>query len=193
MATIKGRLKDWNEEQGIGIITVADSKDDILFELKDFIANHQPHQGEMLICSLRPTLGGRLQAFRVQPTGLVMGDCRFNRLQASDWLLAGLPFIFSLLAAIFSLIPLLAYLVFSAASMMTIYQDHNKKTGRFSVSDWQLLIAELLGGWPGSLVAQAALNHHCPTRAYQRLTTPIRYLHMIIWLITITSWMLLAH
>ncbi len=192
MATIKGRLKDWNEEQGIGIITVADSKDDILFELKDFIANHQPHLGEMLICSLRPTLGGRLQAFRVQPTGLVMGDFRFNRLQTLDWLLAGLPFIFSLLAAIFSLIPLLAYLVFSAASMMTIYQDHNKKTGRFSVPDWQLLVAELLGGWPGSLVAQVALNHHCPTREYQLLATPIRYLHMVIWLITITSWVLLT-
>lgn len=78
---------------------------------------------------------------------------------------------------------LLVYLGASCVGLLLFWSDkHSAVTGRWRMPETTLHGIELLGGWPGTLVAQQLLRHK--TRKVSYLTTLwlIIALHQLVWL-----------
>jgi uncharacterized membrane protein YsdA (DUF1294 family) len=67
-------------------------------------------------------------------------------------------------------------LVLSAITYWTYARDKRRaQDGEWRVSETQLHLLELLGGWPGAWIAQRRLRHKCSKGSYQ----------MVFWLIVL--------
>lgn len=189
MSTLSGRLKYWDDEQHIGVIATHDTHEDIIFNIDECVSETRPCIGEKLAFTLKPAPGGKLQAHRVRPSGLRLGDFCFSRLTQEQSLLASLPFIAALLLFSVSATPLAAYGALSLLTGLYLFKDQQAKRA-FNCNPMILLILELLGGWPGSLFTQTALAHHCSDARYTKISNIIRYTHCalliaaLLWLVT---------
>lgn len=56
-----------------------------------------------------------------------------------------------------------------------------RRRARWRIQELHLHLAELLGGWPGALVAQCWLRHKCSKRSYQTVFWVIVFLHLAVW------------
>jgi uncharacterized membrane protein YsdA (DUF1294 family)/cold shock CspA family protein len=104
--------------------------------------------------------------------------------------LCGLP----LLGAIQSLLawgfiwPLLAYASASSISFLQYWQDNRSALrGRWRTPENALHLVELLGGWPGALLAQQCLRHKTRKATYQLPFWAIVVVHQVFWF----DWLLL--
>ena len=79
--------------------------------------------------------------------------------------------------------PLLAYLGMSLLSIWQYARDkHNAQTGAWRIPEKQLHTVELLGGWPGALLAQQLLRHKTKKASYQGVFWLIVLIHQVYWL-----------
>ncbi|MDY0250648.1 MAG: DUF1294 domain-containing protein [Pseudomonas sp.] len=79
--------------------------------------------------------------------------------------------------------PLLAYLGMSLLSIWQYSRDkHNAQTGAWRTPEKQLHAVELLGGWPGALLAQQLLRHKTKKASYQGVFWLIVLVHQVYWL-----------
>ena len=75
------------------------------------------------------------------------------------------------------------YLGASAVTFALYWQDkHSAISGRWRVSENRLHLAELLGGWPGALLAQQVFRHKTRKLSFQLLCWGIVLLHQVFWL-----------
>ena len=80
--------------------------------------------------------------------------------------------------------PLLIWLYLSASVLTFIFYWQDKRSaisGRWRVSENRLHLAELLGGWPGALVAQQVFRHKTRKLSFQLLCWGIVLLHQLFW------------
>lgn len=81
--------------------------------------------------------------------------------------------------------PMLVWL-YPCASLVTFalyWQDkHSAISGRWRVSENRLHLGELLGGWPGALLAQQVFRHKTRKPSFQLLCWAIVLLHQVFWL-----------
>lgn len=191
MSVLKGRLKIWDEEQGYGVISTADDLGDVRFELADFMGTQKAlAPGDALAFSLKASKGGRLQACRMQPVGILLGSLNTSRLSLKQGLMILSPFVLSVLALPITLLPLLLYTCFSLVAVGLISQDLNRAKP-FAIKRNTLLAIELWGGWPGSYLSQALLDHANSDPIYQRLSKHIPLAHIIIWACSLLSVLIL--
>ena len=79
--------------------------------------------------------------------------------------------------------PLLAYLGMSLFSIWQYSRDkHNAQSGAWRIPEKQLHAVELLGGWPGALLAQQLLRHKTKKASYQGVFWLIVLVHQVYWL-----------
>lgn len=79
--------------------------------------------------------------------------------------------------------PLLAYLGMSLLSIWQYSRDkNNAQTGAWRIPEKQLHAVELLGGWPGALLAQQLLRHKTKKASYQGVFWLIVLVHQVYWL-----------
>ena len=79
--------------------------------------------------------------------------------------------------------PLLAYLLVSIVSFIQYAMDkRSAETGRWRTTENTLHITELLGGWPGALVAQQLFRHKTRKVSFQVLFWLIVAVHQLVWL-----------
>ena len=82
-----------------------------------------------------------------------------------------------------SLLPALAYL---SASLVTFFLYWSDKAsairGRWRTQESTLHLGELLGGWPGALLAQQVFRHKTRKASYQLVFWGIVMLHQLFWL-----------
>ncbi|UJJ33236.1 DUF1294 domain-containing protein [Halopseudomonas maritima] len=79
--------------------------------------------------------------------------------------------------------PLLAYLLVSIVSFIQYAMDkRSAETGRWRTPENTLHITELLGGWPGALVAQQVFRHKTRKLSFQVVFWLIVGLHQLVWL-----------
>lgn len=79
-------------------------------------------------------------------------------------------------------IPLFAYLALSALAVFLFYDDKRrayKKQRR--TPEASLHLVELLGGWPGSLVAQQLFRHKTRKLSYQAMCWLVVLMHQYVW------------
>ena len=78
---------------------------------------------------------------------------------------------------------LLAYLLASVASFLMFWSDkNNAQKGQWRTPENTLHAAELLGGWPGTLIAQQVFRHKTRKTSYLLALWMIIALHQLIWL-----------
>jgi uncharacterized membrane protein YsdA (DUF1294 family) len=99
-----------------------------------------------------------------------------------------------LLGAIHSLLawgfiwPLLAYASASSISFLQYWQDKRSALcGRWRTPENALHLVELLGGWPGALLAQQCFRHKTRKATYQLPFWAIVVVHQVFWF----DWLLL--
>lgn len=86
------------------------------------------------------------------------------------------------------LLPLAAYAGVSLVSLFLYWSDKRAAEQSLQRTPEKLLhLSELLGGWPGALVAQQLLRHKTRKVAYQQLCWLIILGHQLFWL----DWVLL--
>lgn len=98
--------------------------------------------------------------------------------------LCALPFAGSLQALITLHLPwlLLAYPLLSAVSFLQYWADKNSaQSGRWRTPENTLHITELLGGWPGALLAQQVFRHKTRKLSFQAVFWLIVMLHQAFW------------
>ncbi|WP_422631281.1 DUF1294 domain-containing protein [Pseudomonas taetrolens] len=80
-------------------------------------------------------------------------------------------------------IPLLAYGMASGVAFgLYWYDKHQASTGQWRTPEKVLHAVELLGGWPGALVAQQLLRHKTRKVSYQVMFWLIVAVHLAVWI-----------
>ena len=89
----------------------------------------------------------------------------------------------SLLLTGISRIPLAAYVVASVLALALYWNDKRQaETGQWRTPESVLHGVELLGGWPGALLAQQMFRHKTRKVSYQVVFWLIVLLHQVIWI-----------
>lgn len=84
--------------------------------------------------------------------------------------------------------PLLTYAAVSSISFMQYWQDKRSALrGRWRTPENAMHLVELLGGWPGALLAQQCFRHKTRKVTYQLLFWVIVVVHQVFWF----DWLLL--
>lgn len=82
-----------------------------------------------------------------------------------------------------SLLPTLAYLLVSLVTFFLYWSDKASAVrGRWRTQESTLHLSELLGGWPGALLAQQVFRHKTRKSSYQLVFWGIVMLHQLFWL-----------
>ncbi|MFK0310614.1 DUF1294 domain-containing protein [Pseudomonas sp. NPDC090233] len=81
-----------------------------------------------------------------------------------------------------SWLPLGAYPAMSLITLLLYWQDkHQARSGAWRTPEKVLHAAELLGGWPGALLAQQLFRHKTRKVSYQLVFWVIVLLHQMFW------------
>lgn len=82
-----------------------------------------------------------------------------------------------------SRLPLLAYAIASVLAFSLYWYDKQQaRTGQWRTPENVLHGVELLGGWPGALVAQQLFRHKTRKVSYQVFFWLIVALHQVVWI-----------
>jgi uncharacterized membrane protein YsdA (DUF1294 family) len=76
-----------------------------------------------------------------------------------------------------------AYAVMSAITFLAFWRDKRAAArSRWRTSETTLHLLELMGGWPGALLAQSMLRHKSSKRSYRLCLWAIILLHVAAWI-----------
>lgn len=200
-----GILRSWDDSRGFGFIR---SDDDDYFVHITSLHNKQPPQlGETLYFAAAQDQHGRLRAqhvrsakppattrYRPQAAAAVRTSTqqpqqprsvRLSKTLSVLLVACTLPAIgtWQAFAQNAVLWPLLLYVCMSLISGLQYWCDkHNAQIGLWRIPEKHLHAVELLGGWPGALLAQQLLRHKTSKTAYQGIFWLIVLVHQVYWL-----------
>ncbi|GGY79933.1 hypothetical protein GCM10011613_26160 [Cellvibrio zantedeschiae] len=201
---LSGTIKQWNDQKGFGFIA-ADSPSDVFFHISALRGDRRPQIGDEIFYVPTKDEKGRLIASRIRYV-----DIKSNMNKSSKSNAIGNSgnqrnvvfknikikvFIFALLLApvvigiaavwIHKNFPWAAYLYFSM-SLFSFYLYWNDKRhaeiDARRISEARLHFFELVGGWPGALIAQQVFRHKTRKLSYQFIFWLIVILHELFWL-----------
>ncbi len=183
----KGTIATWKDEQGYGFIHPDDGGANLFVHISA-VQHRQgrPKQGDRVRYTVEMNAQrGQSQAARVRIEGLAFD--RLLGIGLGAWLLGGV--VLALLALRVVEVPVLviAYLalvlVFSPITFQMYGADKRRATAQqYRVSEATLHSFELIGGWPGALIAQHYFRHKVKKLSYQ----------VIYWLIVAINVALVA-
>jgi uncharacterized membrane protein YsdA (DUF1294 family)/cold shock CspA family protein len=188
----KGTLVDWKDDKGFGFVRPEGGGRDYFVHISAFRKGmlRRPAIGDVVhFQPAEPARGNRqrrvAQAY-IEGVQYVDPDAKPSQLQLFlQQALVGLPVLFSLYMIWFTgnPIPLGSYMFMSVLTLM-IYGADKKHAllNRWRVPESYMHLLELLGGWPGALLAQTSYRHKVKKPAYQRIFWGIVILHGLAWL-----------
>ena len=179
-----GRISQWNDEKGFGFVTPHDGGTRAFVHIKAFqVSGRRPAEGDLISYATVPDARGRLNATEVRfagqriltPAPAPERDMRprrpprrIPRVAIGTLFLAavvGLMVVGTLPAVIG-----LGYLLLSAASYL-MYGIDKEVAGRprwRRTPESTLHTLDLLGGWPGGLIAQQVVKHKTSKQSFQQ-------------------------
>lgn len=176
-----GRITGWNDERGYGFVTPHDGGPPAFVHVKAFqFGSRRPVDGDLISYEVSRDAGGRSRASSVRFAGqrIEAAPPRVRRSTSSLrhiprlWLgLLGLLAIGA--AAVLGWLPVvvaLAYFMLSFVSYLVYWRDKDAagaKDGR--VPENTLHMLDLLGGWPGALIAQQQFRHKTVKASFQAI------------------------
>ena len=197
---LEGRLVRWNDDRGFGFIQVVGQQRDVFLHISQLgKLPRRPEVGDRVDFELGMDGQGRLRAECASIQGLAKvntgssyrsGRKRSYEIQGKKlgifaWLLLLAPAAFSfwVLYRDHNVLPLLIYLFMSLFTFIAYAMDKKKAIDKeWRTQESFLHFMELLGGWPGGLLAQYKIRHKSRKRSYQVIFWIIVCLHLALWL-----------
>ncbi len=162
----RGTIVQWLDDKGYGWVESGETR--LFVHIKDFRRGHRrPSAGEEGLFVAGVDAKGRPRAKRVT---FVKADSA--RVSEGAWLLVllpaalplasltRLPFPWWMGAGVMLVTSLITYALYAR-------DNHAAVSSRWRVPENLLHLGEVLGGWPGALLAQRGLRHKCSKPGYQ--------------------------
>lgn len=167
----KGTLTRWDDEKGFGFITPSSGGRPIFVHISAFQRGRRPRINETLIYTMGSDGRGRPRAERVD---FLAGGLRRSRRARGLFIAMVLVAVFfaGLLAAVqLGRLPLIVAAAYLAASVFSFavyaFDKSAAKKGSRRTPEKTLHLFDLVGGWPGGLLAQRALWHKTAKPSFQ--------------------------
>lgn len=183
-----GKVQDWNDERGYGFITPLDATGDgarTFFPIRDYQQmGRRPEQGELVKYAATRQSDGRWRATEVCRAAQPPIGARISKPVAKPYKAP-----FSVASDLLRAVVVLAYIAFIAwaikhgmmmlevafipiiaciVTYMAYAADkHFAQSNRWRIPEANLHLLELLGGWPGALIAQRVLRHKTRKASYR--------------------------
>lgn len=165
---LRGEIVYWNDDKGFGFIRYAPDQDNLFFHISAYPYHHRrPVRGEQVVFQ-KGEYKGKPQATRVLPAedearleedGIVdVHDVRPHFLEALVYVLLIIVF-FELLAIIAWPLALSSAMISVMTYVLYLIDKRAALRGGFRIPETSLLVAAMLGGWPGALLARPLLRH----------------------------------
>lgn len=198
-----GKVQDWNDERGYGFIAPLDATGDgarTFFHIRDYQqAGRRPEHGELVRYAATRQSDGRWRAAEVRrAVQSTINPRTFKPASrpykapypaASDLLRAALVLAYvafiawaverGMLRLETAFIPAIACIV---AYLAYAADKHFAQSNRWRIPEANLHLLELLGGWPGALVAQRLLRHKTRKTSYR----------IVFWMMVVLNVMAMA-
>lgn len=185
---LAGRITDWNDDKGFGFVMPNGGGTRAFVHINEFQrASRRPVAGDMISYLPSVDARGRTNARQVRHAGqkieVPRAPSRVPRAALGVCaLLSGVA------AAVSGLLPTLliaAYFALSALSYLMYRSDKIAAQGDAQrTPEASLHLADLLGGWPGALIAQQQFRHKTVKRSFQITfwATVVLNLAAVFWL-----------
>jgi uncharacterized membrane protein YsdA (DUF1294 family)/cold shock CspA family protein len=184
----KGRIVDWNKERGFGYLDSGGKR--IFLHWREFKERHKrPEVGDVILFALgedqqgRPCAkeavhasdGGRLRAWHGLLVASLLLPPGYAAYSLTGWI--GLGYAGSWV------------LLLSALTFGIFYLDKAKaRKKQWREPERHLHLLELLGGWPGSFLAQRRFRHKASKGTYQFIFILIVGLHQFLAIDALRGW-----
>ena len=192
----KGTITDWRNDKGFGFIQGNHSSDKIFVHIKDIQPQHStPSIGQEIIYELGKDKTGRICATKAA----LQGKHSSQKHQSSSSKAIGVLPLFLIGAFVFPLVGLvvfeklpqvvLLYLVFINMFSYIVYLQDKlaSATNQWRITENKLLFLALLGGWPGSIVAQKRLHHKVSKKSFLVLFRVAVFLNILLVIFVIPA------
>ena len=183
-----GRISDWKDEKGFGFVVPHGGGDRAFVHIKAFQpGSRRPAQGDRISYDAVKDPKGRLNARAIRFAGQKTGQSR--RVWQIPRLFIALGFLAALSVGVgLGRLPMIlaaAYVLFSLSSYVMYCLDKAAASkGYRRTPEATLHFVDLLGGWPGGLVAQHQFRHKTVKVSFQLAfwLTVLVNLAMAAWL-----------
>jgi uncharacterized membrane protein YsdA (DUF1294 family)/cold shock CspA family protein len=177
-----GRLSEWHADKGYGFVVPHDGGARVFVHIKAFqVSSRRPAQGDLISYALSTDAKGRANAVDVrfagqrvaQPPPRVRAEPRSKaRPIPIPRMTLGLIVLAAVVASTalgkLPAIVALLCLAMSVVSYLTYWYDKDVAgTRQRRVSESTLHLLDLLGGWPGALIAQQQFRHKTVKASFQ--------------------------
>lgn len=172
-----GRISGWNDGKGYGFVTPHDGGARAFLHINAFQqATRRPLDDDLVSYATRADAKGRLNAIEVRFAGQrIAAPTTVRRRAPMRVPRVGIAVGFLLLAVALMLMGVvpalvtLVYLVMSAVSYIAYVLDKDAagKRRRQRTPEFALHLLDVLGGWPGALIAQQQIRHKTVKASFQ--------------------------
>ena len=168
-----GRITDWNDDKGFGFVLPNGGGDRAFVHVNDFQhGSRRPRDGDLVSYKVGQDARGRSKAFEVRHAGqrvqVRKAPSRLPRMAMGTGALAAVA-----AATFLDAIPLVLGAWYGGASAVSYvaYLLDKQAAGRGArrTPEGTLHLFDLLGGWPGGLVAQQQFRHKTVKQPFQLL------------------------
>jgi uncharacterized membrane protein YsdA (DUF1294 family)/cold shock CspA family protein len=177
----KGRITTWHDDKGFGFITPMAGGDRVFVHIQAFAGRGgRPQEGELVLYTLGKDQQGRVRADTAAPADAktkhqaareAAKKPRRKRGHVPAGLIGGVFFVLMSVLVLVTSAPwhiIAAYAVLSLVSFSAYALDKSAaQSGRWRTKEATLHLFDLLGGWPGGLLAQQRLRHKCSKGEFQ--------------------------
>jgi len=189
----KGKLVLWRDDKGFGFVRPETGDKDFFIHITAFrrSVNRRPQVGDIIHYTTDTQAPEQRRISHAEIEGV-----DYSRPRTTPWksatgmnvvflkAFASLPFLLSfyLLWKTANPIPLVLYVLMSILTIL--YYGVDKKHSlidRWRIPEVYLHCFELMGGWPGALLAQNEFHHKTKKSGYQRIFWAIVMLHGLAW------------
>ena len=185
MTWLSGVIKTWNEDRGFGFVKPHGGGQDVFLHVAELPKGSRPQAGETVFFHLTEGKEGKLRACDAYLQGQRPQAGNSAKLGLFNIVLMAMPFLlsFALFHKTGNTIPGLAYATMSFLAIITYSVDKRRALDqKWRIPESLLHSIEVLGGWPGALVAQKQLNHKTKKTSYQVAFWLILIFHSLAWI-----------
>lgn len=172
---VKGRVREWREDKGFGFVEPMLTGPSVFVHIKAFSRpGRRPVVGDLVTYELGRDPSGRPRAERVEfsrasepripvqqqsrkrPWAIPLAALTLAGLVAA-WVAGKIPIF---IPAVYVGMSVIAYVLYG-------WDKVSARGGRWRTKESTLLLAGLLGGWPGALIAQERMRHKTAKASFQ--------------------------